>query len=70
MLVLKIQKQYFFPIFFLHKSTVESRYVKLGLLEISSKSKYFWSPVLNLVLFNLICASGLIFVFFEFIVLV
>jgi hypothetical protein len=27
--------------------TDESRYVKLGLLEISVKSKFFWSPVLN-----------------------
>ena len=31
------------------KYTVESRYVKLGLLEISNKLKFFWSPVLNLI---------------------
>jgi hypothetical protein len=42
-------------------STVESRYVKLGLLEISIKSKYFWSPLWNLVLFNLIYSSYLKF---------
>ena len=42
-------------------STVESRYVKLGLLEISIKSKYFWSSLWNLVLFNLIYSSYLKF---------
>jgi len=40
---------------------VESRYVKLCLLEISVKSKFVWSPVLNLVLFNLIYHSYLKF---------
>jgi hypothetical protein len=40
---------------------VESRYVKLGLLEISAKSKFFWSPILNLVLLNLIYSSFLKF---------
>ena len=40
---------------------VESRYVKLGFLEISVKSKFVWSPVLNLVLFNLIYHSYLKF---------
>jgi len=39
--------------------TVESRYVKLGLLEISVKSKFFWGSVLSLVLFNLIYSSYL-----------
>ena len=41
--------------------TVESRYVKLSLLEISVKSKFFWSPVLNLVLVGLIYSSYLKF---------
>ena len=41
--------------------TVESHYVKLGLFEISVKSKFFWSPILNLVLFNLIYSSDLKF---------
>jgi hypothetical protein len=40
---------------------VESRYVKLCLLEISVKSIFVWSPVLNLVLFNLIYHSYLKF---------
>ena len=34
--------------------TVESRYVKLGLVEILIKSKFVCRPVLNLVLFNLL----------------
>ena len=29
-------------------NTAASRYIKLGLLEISVKSKFVWSPVLNL----------------------
>ena len=40
---------------------VKSRYVKLGLLEISGKSTCFLSQVLNLVLFNLIYSSYLKF---------
>jgi hypothetical protein len=32
---------------------VESRYVKLGLLEISTKSKFFWSSILKLSAFQL-----------------
>jgi hypothetical protein len=43
------------------QNTDESRYVKLGLLEISVKSKLFWSLVLNSVLFNLIYSSYLKF---------
>ena len=39
--------------------TIESCYVKISLLEISVKSKFFSSPVLNLVLFNLIYSSYL-----------
>jgi len=38
-------------------NTVKSCYVKLGLLEILVKSKLFWSPILILVLFNLIYSS-------------
>jgi hypothetical protein len=43
-------------------NTVESHYVKLGLLEISVKSKFFWGPVLNLVL-NGLTRSTCIYVF-------
>ena len=50
-----------FVLLFYVGSTVESRYVNLGLLEISVMSKFFWSPVLNLVLFNLIYFSYLKF---------
>jgi len=41
--------------------TVESRYAKFGLLEISVKSKNFWSPVKYLVFFNLIYSFDLRF---------
>jgi hypothetical protein len=36
-------------------------FVLLGLLEISVMLKFFWSPILNLVLFNLIYFSYLKF---------
>ena len=38
--------------------TVESSYIKLSLLEISDKLKFFWSPILNLELFNWIDSSS------------
>lgn len=41
--------------------TVESCYVKLGLLKISVKAKFFWSPFLNLVYFKLICVEILVY---------
>ena len=41
--------------------TVESCYVKLGLLKFLVKSKFLWGPVLNLVLFNLLYFSYLKF---------
>jgi hypothetical protein len=46
-------------------TTVDSRYVKLDLLEISVKSKFFRSSVLNLVLFNLMYSSYLQFRWVE-----
>jgi hypothetical protein len=53
MCIVSATSDFIFGPYPIYVHTVESRYVKLGLLEISVKSKFFWSPVLHLVLFNL-----------------
>jgi hypothetical protein len=46
-------------------NTIESHYVKLGLLEMSVKSTFVWRPVLRLAQFNLIYSSYLKFRYVE-----